>query len=44
MDFHGLSAAVWRPRTAAWKRGSLQGARLLGGGGGIRTLDPPNDG
>jgi hypothetical protein len=41
MDFHGLSAAVRRLRTAAWKQGSFTGTRLLGGGGGIRTLERP---
>jgi hypothetical protein len=33
-----------KDRTRLYRGGSLTGNRLLGGGGGIRTLDPPNDG
>jgi hypothetical protein len=44
MDLHGLGAAVRKPAHIAPEADFLAGTRFKSGGGGIRTLDPPNDG
>jgi hypothetical protein len=42
--FYGLATAVRKTARTSPKRLPDQGTAWLSGGGGIRTLDPPNDG